>query len=432
MPIPVVPTGDGTVDVNDTQVTGAELDVLDETPDEEEEEVVDDGEENPDDINDDDEGEEEEEEDEGEEEEDLEEEPEEEEEEEEEEEPEEEDDLDTELEGSAWQRFKEKHPDLVKDKDFKQLFFSHRAFTEVFPGGVREAREAAAKAMSVDLLDDALNAGNVSPALESLNKVQIEHLAKNILPALGKLNPNYFVMATRPLIINTLHDIHNYAIKIKDDNLRKSVRNISNYLTNSPDLPPRETKVEEDPRVKAELDKLRQEREGDFVAKRRDFLAETDNAVMTRLTKMVSSEIDKGERNVDNDKRLTQFAREAITERVLRDIYTRVKSSPKFMSRMNNLHMGAVRGSFDREYSRRIVSAYLGAAKALVPNYVNRHRQAAHGNTAAKSKTKGKVVNKSGKVNSRGTATSGSSRRVDMSRTSDVDFLNDKIVYKEK
>lgn len=334
----------------------------------------------------------------------------------------------------SWKSLKERLPEAAKDREFKSIFFRHHKFNLIFPGGISQAEEAEQKATAMDFLDTSLADGDPTEALKNMNEESAEKLAEKFLPALFKFNKEHYAKATKPLIVDVLNSALEYAEKTSDKNLRISVRNLSNFLTGSKDVPKRVAKVEEDPRVETERKKLQQERLELLQGEQQKFLVGVDNKISDRITKLSNSALTEL-MNVDTDEdhKLSSFAQSAITERAIRDIKQRLNNDRALMARLQNLKQQAVKSKFDSVFERKISSAYLQAAKRLLPRYMKKHRNEALGITTAKGKIKDKkkvVASGKKKVKTDGGVKPSKGRKIDTNKTSEEDYLSGKVVFK--
>ena len=191
--------------------------------------------------------------------------------------------------------------------------------------------------------------GDPTVAFKSMGEDAVKKLSVKFLPALYNFNKELYAGATRAVVIDLMNSVQEYADKTKNDNLRKSIRNISHHLTGSSDIPARDVPKEANPEVKAELEKLRNERIQNFKRDERKFLIGTEAKISNRLTKIIETSLGK-------DENLTDFAREAITEKVLKDIKSKLKSNDALAKRMQSLHTQAAKAGFDEEFSSKIYS----------------------------------------------------------------------------
>jgi hypothetical protein len=321
----------------------------------------------------------------------------------------------------SWQLIKEKYPDLAKSKDFRELYFRDKAYTDIYPT-VNDAKEASNKAEQLDAIDATLVDGNVDALFENINSDVLSKISDRILPALYKHNQAAFARAARPLIVNVLRTVSAKADKDGDDNLRKSVRNVSRALTGSPDLPNVDTRP--DPTVEAERNRLQQERQALYARDNRNFVTSCDKTVMKRLESMVADGLDP--RNELND-----FTRQSVVERTLNDLHKAMVSDEGLKNKLQQTHKLAARAGFPEEYRARIVSASLERAKKLIPMLRDKHYKAARGKQSSTSGTTKKIVSKTETVTSGGNSST-SRGKIDTNRTNAEDFLNDRnVVYRK-
>lgn len=322
----------------------------------------------------------------------------------------------------SWQLIKDKYPELAKSKDFRELYFRERAYTEIYPT-VNDAQEASNKAEQLDAIDATLVNGNVDAIFGTLNPDVLDRISDRLLPALYKHNKNAFARAARPLVVDVLHTVMEKAERDGDDNLKKSVRNISRALTGRPELPDR-TSAQPDPSIVAERNRLQQETQRLYLTQERNFLGSCDRTVMKRLESMVSDGLDP--RN-----ELNSFTRQAIIEKTLSDLHKSMMEDGGLRNKLQQTHKLATRAGFPDEYKARIVSASLERAKKLIPMLREKHRKAALGKQSPSGNTRQRIVAKNETVTSGGNSST-SRGRIDTKRTSAEDFLNDRnVVYKK-
>lgn len=317
----------------------------------------------------------------------------------------------------SWKLIKEKYPDLAKDKDFRNIYFRDKAFTEVFPT-VAEAKSAQEKAELFEFVDSSLASGNAKDLVVKLNEETREKLANNILPSLFSVDKKLFGIATRPVIINLLHEAYDFAVESKDENLRKSVRNLSFYLTKNADLPPRPAPVTS-PELEKERANIQKEREEIFLRNQRDFLTTTDSVVAKKLASLVSE-------GLGANKELNDFGRQAVVEKTLADVRRILVSDDPLNKRIISLHKLAAKSGFTTQHKARIISALLERAKTVIPQIRAKHIASALGKQPSKGNGKtDKIVAKAGNEAKTRISTKGvvSVKDIDTKRTSEMDFL---------
>jgi hypothetical protein len=309
----------------------------------------------------------------------------------------------------AWKTIKEKYPELAKDKDFKQVFFREKAYSEVFPT-LQEAKDASEKVQVFDYLDSSLAAGSPKELLSALDEPVLVKFARNILPALHSTNREAFKLATQPLIFEILNEINDVGLKNNDQNLQISVKNISKFLTGKFEVPPRMKKA--DPELENERKNLEQERNRLVQDKKVEFFTRADKSIDRQLVKAI-------EDGLDPKNELTPFVRNAIIEKVLAEVKSTVGQDANFVNKIKHLERLAQKAGYTTDYMPRFISAYLGRAKQLAINLRAKHKAAAIARRASTSKTR---VEGSGKEKTTQTSTKGG--KVDYRKMSDLDIIN--------
>lgn len=294
----------------------------------------------------------------------------------EEEEPEEEEE---EITRPSWKDIKEHYPELAKNKDFREMFHREKAYSEVFPT-VEDARDSAEKSNVFDFFDNSLSEGNPQVLLNALNPPTVAKFAENVLPALYQVHPELFARAVNPMIVEILNNISDRADQTGDKNLKTSILNVAKVIFGEFKIPAR-VKRTVDPELEREKRDLRSERERLIATQRNTFLESSDKSIKRQLSEAILDGIDP--RNS-----LSEFTRNAILDKVLDETREELNNDKAFKSKMQHLFRLAERAGFPPDYKPRLISAYLGRAKAIALGLRAKHRAAAIGRRTAKSENK--------------------------------------------
>ena len=333
--------------------------------------------------------------------------------EEEEEEIEEETEEEEQITRPSWKTIKEKYPELAKDKDFKNVFFRDKEFTQLFPT-VQDAKDSFEKSQLLEMLDGSLSQGDPSQFLDALAAPTKQKFAQNILPALHALDKNLFKVATQPLIFEMLNEIHAIGEKNSDENLQISVKNIAKVLTGKFEVPPRAQKPgnsEPDPEKQALLERTRTLEAN----QRNQFFEKADNSIKKQLIKTI-------EDGLDPKNELSDFTKQALIDKILEETKSSVASDQAFAAKMKHLAKQAEKAGYPPDYMPRFISAYLGRARQLALTLRAKHKSAA----VAKRTSKGKITRvegspEKGKGNSQ--TQNVQKGKIDYSKMSDEDIL---------
>lgn len=278
-------------------------------------------------------------------------------EEEEEEETEEETDKEEQIARPSWKELKEKFPGIEKNEDFRQMYFREKAFSDIYPT-VAEAKVAADKANTLDYFDESLREGDPTVLLQALassSPETVAGMAEKFLPSLHNLSPKLFARATKDLIADIVNDIYDHGERNNDNNLKQSIANICKYLYGDFRLPVRPGRIENDPEIIKERERLRSERDNIFIGRRDEFVSKVDKSIDRQLEQILSEGIE-----TDND-----FIKRSIVRDTIDEMKSVIKTDEYFKANFKRLLSQAARAGFTPEWRTRIISAYLGRAKGL-------------------------------------------------------------------
>lgn len=322
-----------------------------------------------------------------------------------EEEEEEETEEEEQITRPSWKQLKKEFPGIEKNEDFRQMFFREKAFSEVYPT-VADARIAADKANTLDYFDESLRDGDPTVLLQALASSAPETvagMAEKFLPSLRELSPKLFVRATKDLVADILNDAFDRGEKTQDKNLKLSVANLCKYLYGDYKLPPRPGRVEKDPEIIQEKERLQAERNEIFQTKKLEFEGSVDKSIDRQLGQVLAEGLD-----INNE-----FLKRAIVRDAIDEMKLTIKTDENFKGNFYRLLSQAAKAGFTSEWKSRIISAYLGRAKGLA--------------LAARSKLKAEALRE------RQSKTSSSTKKVEAAEKSDKGSVTkgDKVSKRE-
>jgi len=345
----------------------------------------------------------------------------------------EEDEETEEVEVESKPRLKEitaKYPKLFKEfPALKDAYFRANAYSELFPS-VDDAKEAAEKAETLDGFEAALVGKGSS--LELLNSIKdtspaaLSRFVDKLLPTLYEFDSKLFYQATEPVTRQLLWSAHQHGLKTGNKNLVASAQHISNYLFEDPEVKQPRAKGKADPELNEERRKLEQDRNQFEGQKRGEFVGDLHAKAGKQLVKIIND-------GLDPKNAMTAFTRDAITDKVIEEVGRRLEADPRHMARMKSLYTRAARAGYPKAMTDQISSAYLSAAKALVPGIRSEMKQKALTGKVVKKQLQGnrQIGQGGGAGNAGGNGRGPSAKQVDWSKTSDEDFLAGRITLKK-
>ena len=332
-----------------------------------------------------------------------------------------------------------KYPNFFKDfPDMKHVLFREGQYATVFPT-VEDAKDAAEKAGTFDNFSNMITSGKPQDFTEFLKGVEgvngLTSMAANFLPALFNVNKDMYYNVTGPIAESLLRNAFKVASQGGNENLKNAALHLAQwafgdaaYATGEKSTPP--LKVEEAPKD----EKYETEKKEFFQQKYTDTKSYVDTQAVSRLT----SEIKKG---LDPNNAFTPFTQGLLAKQVFDEIGAILEADTQHMAMMKSMWKQAEKAGFAGPWKDRILSTYLSRARQLMPAIRTKIRNAALNQERSSSERTEKIAKKSTErrevQGSQNTSAKTGPQRVnagdvDWSKTSDLDFINDRITYKKR
>jgi hypothetical protein len=346
--------------------------------------------------------------------------------EEEEEEEEQEEDLDK-LAGrkTTFRDIKKEYPELFKKfPDLRDAFFRNEKFSEIFP----TPEDAAAVVNSMqgfNFLEQTLNQGNPEVLFRVLDKQPLKEVAQRFLPTLLKVDREAFDVTMDGILRNVIRDIAGTAQQSQDQNLLNAAKLLSKHFYNTYEIP-QAPKPAEPRRVDPERLKFEQEKQA-FMAERRDTFAQDTFKTGTRL---LSREVAKG---LDPEATISPYMRDALISKIVDEVGDKLESDPQHMRTINSIWAQAERAGYVGDWKTKIIRAYLGRARQLLPAI----RQKVRSEFVERKAVSGKVnTGKRFQPSARNSPAPNANapvdpKKIDWDKSSDLDVLMGKAVVKK-
>lgn len=321
-------------------------------------------------------------------------------------------------------------PELIKKfPQFREIYFREQAFSGVF-ATVEEAKEATDKAEALDFFDGKLaKEGDIAPLFGNLPDEAMAKIASDVLPALASRSSDLYVQATAPMLKSVLVRTAAAAEKNGNEDLYNSVIHLHNHLFETPDLKA-EIKGLAKPTQQEPSAREQQLEERERASNERDY-GNFTSSVQSTTNKLILKDLEK---TFDPNKVLTDRVRNGLIRDIVEEVDEEISSDSQHMKRAQKLLKQAASKGFPNEYKTRLISAYLGAFRALVGPVRQRIRSEALGKLKdTGTKKKGKKLVPGGTAAKKEAAASGNIKPedIDWSKTSDEDFLNDRVTLKK-
>lgn len=319
-----------------------------------------------------------------------------------------------------FKKFPELKSSLFRDEEFSKSFATPE-----------EAAVASVKAENYDQLEASLVSGSPELLMKELhenNPRAFEKVASNWLPQLRAIDERAYVAATEPVLEELIFLAFKHGEKTGDKNLSMSARHLANFVfANGGDIPDITAKAARGPSP-AEM-QLQQEREQWAETRRK----EADQEIYGRVIKTLDQAIRQG---LDPTDIMTDRMRTSIVTDVINEINRMLQKDGVHNKRMGTLWKRAAQDSYSRQSKESIVNTYLSGVRPLIREVRNRIRA----EYLASPKKKPQEQEKPKKRPFEGSSRRVDARRergtvldpgkIDYSRTTDADILNDRVTLK--
>lgn len=330
----------------------------------------------------------------------------------------------------AIQDLKKKFPDIFKSfPGLRAQLFREKEFSELFDS-VDDAKSALSAAEGYNVIASDVTEGDGSKLISAIKETgQFNQFASNFLKHLESDKDYYFENVTMPVAESIVKAFYKegarYTSKQDRENYQNAALLLSMYLFGSMDIARTDkTFKKAESRAEPKVDKERE----NFL-KERYQAAESDvlGSIKDELQEVILETTKSGNLKIDPHGDMSNFLKSSITSSIMQQLGKALEKDSQHMRHMNSLWGKAKESGFTSSSKAKIVNAYLARARDLVPKIRQRVVSEALGKTPRKVESR-KEPGSQGRVPSGRRSVDG--KKVDWSKTSELDFLNDKVTLK--
>lgn len=312
----------------------------------------------------------------------------------------------------------------------RDAYFREQKFTQYFPT-LDDAEQAAVKAIAQDKLDESFDAGDPSLVTMVLDrKGVLNTFVDKLLPHLYEKNREAWHKVADPIVRAMLRAASRTGQQSQDNNLVLAARHLNRYLYGKYEDPQLETKSKEpDP----ELERLKDEKAQRLQRDGNNFKMGVHREARERIAKEISVQLTG----------IQKHLRPAIVDRIIDEVGEILNGDKEYDSMMKRYWYQAARSEFDASWGPRLISAYLGRARHLLPSKIRKYnvsesrevednnegRENPRNRPRTTSQTETRLPpNRGGKniVPIKSIPT----ERINYGKTSDMDLMNGKVTLK--
>jgi len=353
-------------------------------------------------------------------------------------EPDEEETLSASKPRPTFAQLKEKFPTIFKEfPALKDMYFREQRFSTIF-ATVEDAEESYENSVALGNLRESVLSGDSEKLFGAVNESDPQALSKlseRLLPTLFKMSPDAHYKATLPLLENVVRGFFAEGSRRGNEDMANAALHLSEYLFGDLAIAKGEktlikTPIQQDD---SERKKLAEDRKAFDDERMGSFTINVKSEAFDGLNKLVG-----GDSKIDPDGVFSKFVRETIRDKIIEGVNKQMEADKAHLAYMNSLWARARQSGYKGDWKSRITTAYLARAKSLVPTIRAGLISEALGSTRVQDGKKSNVVDKvlgrresgtSGKAPTNGNVTY-DAKKIDWSKTSDEDLLNDNVTLK--
>ena len=248
-----------------------------------------------------------------------------------------------------------KYPKLFKEfPEFREAYFRDRDFRQIFPS-VEDARVSAEATEQYQYIQNEVASGNPASIVDFLAKdtKTLARFGRSFLKGTMSANQEAFEHITKPILIGVLSNAAREAELHGNKNLGASVKWLSQFIFQSPDLPSDNFKDDSAGQVNGSDSRILQQQLGEFTN-------EAFEQGQYHTLQMIADSV----ANLNVNK--------AVKKTLIREIFKatddKISSDVPHMKMMNSLWNKVRKGAITRQNRATIINAYVGAVKKLLPS----------------------------------------------------------------
>jgi len=341
-------------------------------------------------------------------------------------------------------QFKEvtkKYPKLFEDfPNLRHAFFHAKEYRELFPT-VEEAREAADDLEGLREMETALTSGKpedvvgILTSIKGLGDEAVPNLAINFLSSIKKMDQDLYYKVITPELVNFTRIMFDAGLRNENDNLKNAALVAALHFFGDQKVASGEKEIKLPTSKKegsVENEKLERERTSFRNERYSTFYNDVVQSADSQLSKAILNGLDPKEE-------MTEGIKELISEKVMKEMTMTLAKDPSHTSRMDSLWRKAAKDNFSGNWKSKIISAYLEAAKEIMPRVRAKVRAGILGIRERHSETSG-GERKEKRIEPNSTTGGGrrsssdtknlDAKKIDWRKTSDLDLIRGNVTLK--
>jgi hypothetical protein len=271
--------------------------------------------------------------------------------------------------------FLKAYPDAFKKfPQLEKAFYREQKYAEVFPT-IEDAETASEKAKQYDSFEQSLMSGNNTTILKSLKDADNAAFSKVVdgyLDALGQVDKEAYYHVIGNTFRSGISAMVTEAERIGGDDgqaLKNAALILNRYMFGTSKYTP-PSNFSKEPVKNEEQDKLNDEK--------KQFLQERFDSALTDLSTRARNTIRHTiSEHIDPKESMTDYVRRVAINEALENVEKAVDGDARFKTQLDKLWEKAFEARFSQASLKNIERAYFAKVKTLLPQYIQKSRNAA-------------------------------------------------------
>lgn len=343
---------------------------------------------------------------------------------------------DKETDANLYKSLKKKHPQIFKDfPELRSVIAKEHQYSQIFdtPADAKKAdtRSGILDAVAKDIVSGTEEgADRFFKTVNNLSESALKDFGHTILPAIAKLNPELYGEVLLNPFRRAMQHYYIDAHKAGNKDLVSAIETVHELIADRKITDPLDEVGK--PVKSKEAEELEKEKANFKTQRFRDFHGDAIDAAGHSLRNIIKKSL--LEVKGDNEKPLSDFLRRTISKEIFDGVDKVMQSDEKHLKTIRSLYKQAESAGYNSDWKGRIISAYLSRAKQALAGVKSKALREAG---LKSSEIKKEVRRLSPETSSRKSSSSTNKgegidwNKVDYSKTTDRDILNDKPVMKK-
>ena len=261
-----------------------------------------------------------------------------------------------------------KYPDLFKDFKFlERAFYKVSEYDNIFPS-LDDAKATVIQALTLKRIEQDINTGNLDNLFKGIKQTDADgwnRCMDNLLKAVHTVDSQAYGTILRNVMSNVINGLEADGKEYDNESLKSTAKVLKDVFFGN--KTPEQVKLGKEIKTDPEAEKLNRERQGYEQQRYDNSLQEVTEGIQASLKSWIDQAIDpKGS--------MSPYVKRNATKDALEFLENDLRNSKSLQPITQRLWQNARTNNYSRESLNKIVNAFKGRAKTLLPSAIKKAR----------------------------------------------------------